>query len=111
MKLDRLTGRDPQRPIGVAIGDLVEKQVLLRRQLSAGQACPQHELVMIHRPVELACVPILLLVDAVKFEKLVGGIAEKWISLGELLANRPAQSATLRLDLFRALFSHISRYK
>ena len=74
MKLDALARRDPQRPVGIAVGERVERQVLVGGQAPAGDADAHHELPDLVVAALLAlggAVAVIPLINAVKFEEAV----------------------------------------
>ena len=101
MKLEVLPGRDAQRPIRPALADGVVSQVGVGGDDPAGDPCPDHQLVMLVQaasPGFFATVPVVLLVDAVEFEKLLGGVAEGRRVFQELLFDKPPQVIARGLD-------------
>ena len=78
MKLDGLARRDAERVVAMDRGEQVEHLPLLRRHHTAGDSAAHHHDVFF---AGLAQIAIILLVTAVKFQKLV-------VVLGEMVRPR-----------------------
>src|SRR5207245_10082227 len=88
VQLKILAGGDPQRPVGPAPADVVVRDVGIGRDEASRDARPDHQLVVLveaTRASLLAAVAIVLLVDAMELEKLLGIVAERGRVLEQLL--------------------------
>src|SRR5262249_33834872 len=101
---DALPRRDPQRAVGVLVSKPVERQILLGRQPSAGDADADHELgaLLLAGLLELGrAVTVVALVDAVELEEVVAVLVERRAGrVGEPGGQRATQRAALPLHLF-----------
>ena len=67
MKLDALPGSQPKCVVGILGSQIIIHSILIRRENTAGDAPSDHE----HELFPcLSQIPVVLLVDAVEFEKL-----------------------------------------
>jgi hypothetical protein len=101
VKLDALTRRDAQRAIGVTVGKIVQREVLVGGQAPARNADPHHELPVLLVAALLAlggAVAVIALIDAVKFEEAIPGLVERVRRVGEIARQIAAQMAALLLD-------------
>ena len=104
VQLEGLPGRQPQRAVGVATRDRIERQPLLRSAHSARQARTDHETVgrleFLQTPL-LAQVAVVLLVAAVQLQQLRVVFAQRTGDrIGQALHDRAAQPAARGLYLF-----------
>ena len=97
VELEPLARSDPQRVVAVPARKLVKSQVMLRLDHPARQTPAHHEnIVLLH----LALVPVVLLIDAVKFQKFVVILGEPLNGrVGQRLANGAGKS---RAGLFKS---------
>src|SRR5439155_22507854 len=101
VKLDALPRRDTQRAIGITVGKIVEREVLVGGQASAGDADAHHELPDLVVAALLAlggAVAVVALIDAVKLEEAIPGLVEGVRRVGEIARQMPAQLPALLLD-------------
>src|SRR5207237_1166868 len=101
VELDALPGRDPQRPVGVTVGERVEGEILLGIEPPARNADAHHELPDLAVAALLAlggAVAVVTLVDAVKLEEAVAGIVERRRGVGKVPRKIAAQLPALLLD-------------
>jgi hypothetical protein len=102
VELDALPRGEPERAVAVAIGELVERQILRRRQPAAGDAHAHHQLRLLAQALLLelgGAVAVIALVDAVEFEQHGGLAAEGRRVAAELVRERAAQAMACELDL------------
>ena len=102
VELERLPRRDAQRPVGMAAGDLVQREPLRRRADAARQPRANHEAV---RGLELllaallADVAVVLLVAAVELDQHGVVLADRaGQRIGEALDQRATQQPAVALD-------------
>ena len=103
VKLDALPRRDPQRPVGITVGERVEGKILLGCEPSAGDADAHHELPDLVIAALLAlgrAVAVITLVDPVEFEERIALLVERGAGVGEIARDVPAQLPALLLDRF-----------
>ena len=103
MKLDALPRRDPERAVGTATGQVVEREILRRGQTAAGNAHAHHELPVLAVAALLqfgGAVAVIALIDAVKLEQAVPGIVERVGGIGEVARQIAAQLPALLLYRF-----------
>src|SRR5271166_906661 len=103
VKLDALPGCDPERPIGVTIGERVEGEILLRSEPPARNADAHHELPDLVLAALLTlggAVAVVALVDAVEFEELIALVVERHSGFGEVARDVTPQLPALLLDRF-----------
>ena len=103
VELEVLPGRDAQRPIRPALADGVVSQVGVGGDDPAGDPCPDHQLVMLVQaasPGFFATVPVVLLVDAVELQELLGVVRECGRVLHQLFLDQAAQMIAGGLDRF-----------
>src|SRR5579883_527055 len=103
MKLDALPARETQRAVAVNIGEFIQGQVLLRRHAPAGNLAADHKHIMLAQSLAaagFAGIAVLLLIGAVKLEKLLVLLAEMIAVFLKLLADRTAQGAAVFFDSF-----------
>ena len=101
MKLDALPRRDPQRAVGITVGERVEGEILVGGQPSAGDADAHHELPDLVVAALLAlgrAVAVVTLVDAVEFEERIALLVERGAGVGEIARDVPAQLPALLFD-------------
>jgi hypothetical protein len=104
MKLDALPRRDPQRSIGIAVGEPIKSEILLSREPPTWDADADHELPEFVVAALLAlgrAVAVVTLVDAVELEERIAFLVERHRGVGEVAGNVPAQLPALLLDRFR----------
>src|SRR5207302_9861274 len=98
---DALPICDPQRTVAVAVGQLVDHQVLRAAQHTSRDLAPHHELVRrlgVRAALRAPLVPILLLIRTVELEELRALVRDVRGTLGELGGDLPAQAVALLLD-------------
>ncbi len=101
VELEVLARGDAKRAVGPLAADLVMRHVGIGRDHAAGDAGPDHELVVLVEAARtglLATVAVVLLVDAVEFEQRLRGVAEGRRVLDQLLLDEPAQVIAACLD-------------
>ena len=101
VELKVLAGRHAQRSVGPAPADVVVGDVCVGGHDTARNTRPDHQLVVLVQPLGaslLTAVPVVLLVDAVELEKLLGGVAEGRRVFQELLFDEPPQVIARGLD-------------
>ena len=104
MQLESLARGEAQRAVGVAPGNLIERQPLLWRTDAAGQAGADHETVgrlQLLQAALLAQVAVVLLVAAVQLEELCVVFAQRAGNrVRQTLDDGAAQTPAGRLDAF-----------
>ena len=88
-------------PLRVAVGEAVEREVLVGGQPAARDADAHHELPELVVAALLAlggAVAVVALIDAVEFQQAVAGIVERRRGVGEIARQIAAQLAALLLD-------------
>ena len=101
MKLDALACGDPQRAVRVAIGDRIEREILIGGQPPARDAGAHHELPDLLLAALFAlggAVTVIPLIDPVEFEERVALLVERGGGVREISGNMPAQLTALLLD-------------
>ncbi len=85
----------------MAVGEGVEREVLLGGEAPAGNAHTHHELPHLVVAALLAlgrAVAVVALIDAVKLEQAVAGIVERRLAAGEIARQVASQLPALLLD-------------
>ena len=101
VKLDALPRRDPQRPVGVTVGEFVEGEILLGGEPSARDAHADHELPDLVVAALLAlggAVAVVALVNTVEFEQRITLVVERHRRVREVARDMTAQLPALLLD-------------
>ena len=101
VELEVLARGHAQRAVGPLLADVVVRQVRLGRDDAAGDPRPDHQLVVLVEPFGarlFAAVAVILLVDAMEFQQLLGVVAECGRVLEQLLFDEPTQVIAARLD-------------
>ncbi len=101
VELEVLPRGDSQRPVGPLAADLVVRDIGVRRYDAARYAGPDHQLVVLVKPLRprlLATVAIVLLVDAVELEQSLRGVTERRRVLEKLFFNEPSKVVTRGFD-------------
>jgi hypothetical protein len=102
MQFNGLAARETQTAIPVSVRQVIPGQVLGRLQPPPGDAAAQHE----HRRRLLPVVPVLLLVQAVGLQKVLGVLGEARIRAGRFFGQGAAQMPALAFQGFQGAFSH-----
>ncbi len=85
----------------MAVGELVEGEVLVGGEAPAGDPHPHHELPDLVVAALFAlggAVAVITLIDAVEFQQAVTGFVERRRGVGEILGELAAQLPALLLD-------------
>ena len=101
VELEVLARGHAQRAVGPLLADVVVRQVRLGGDDAARDPRPDHQLVVLVEPFGarlLAAVAVILLVDAVELEQLLGVVAERGRVVEQLLFDEPTQVIAARLD-------------
>ena len=102
MELDALSRREPKRAVAVAVRELVERQILRRREAAAGYAHAHHQLGQLAEALLFELrrdVAVVALIDAVELEQNGGVAAEGRRAGADLFGEPPAQTVACELDL------------
>jgi hypothetical protein len=105
VELDALAAGEPQRAVAEVVGQAVQGEVLVGRQLPAGDLAADHEHVELADPrlgPVLARIPVLLLVGAVELQQVLVAVAEVVGVLRQLLGHAAAEIAAGLLGHFHA---------
>ena len=101
VELEVLARRHPQRSVGPLLTDVVVGDVCIRRHDAARNPGPDHQLVVLVEalgPRLLAAISVVLLIDPMELEQLLGIVTERRRVFDELLFDEPPQVVAGRLD-------------
>src|SRR4029077_16907432 len=101
MKLKVLARRNPQRAVGPSPADLVVCDVCVRRHDASRNSRPDHQLVVLVQASGtsfLTAIAIILLIDSVELEQLLGVVTKRGRVLDKLLFDQATKVVARRLD-------------
>jgi hypothetical protein len=103
VELAALAGGEAQGAGGVAVGQVVEGEVLVRGDFAAGDLAADHEHVVLADALlgpPLAGVAVLLLVGAVELQQILAGVGQARDGAGQVFRDRAAELPAGFLDGF-----------
>src|SRR5260370_21546194 len=101
VRLEVVPGCETERAVGAAPADLIVRDVRVRGDDATRDARPDHQLVMLvqaSRASLFAAITIILLVDPVELEQLLGVVTESGRVLDQLFLYQPTKVVARRLD-------------